>query len=287
MKHHFNTDFSPTINQIPKHTYTPSLQTSQLYSPEILKDAIESLGRLEIDKEHESFVKWLSSKQQPKEKIRKPSNLLTVERLQELSEEELDILIKQLQKNQNTFEKWLKAKNEINRKEEEKHRRALQRQKEKQKLEEERLAKRGKLTKEKFKQWSLSKQLDQMIEEQKQEKEKLKQEFVLKTKTQLNQAAFNTWVESKKHTAPAPPPPKIVKPWVSEPLKPRKSNESTLSPPNLYNDYQKYMQNCPEYFIKYSVLVASGGNDTNVDKQVKPAVKKKKPVERPLFVVRK
>ncbi|KAJ3271244.1 hypothetical protein HDV01_006916 [Terramyces sp. JEL0728] len=285
-KHHF-INGTPEINMVPKHAYTPSIQPSQLYSPEILKDAIESLGRLEIDKEHESFVKWLSSKQYPKEKIRKPAKLLTVERLAELTEEELDTLIKQLQKNQNTYERWLKAKNEIKREQEGKRKKELQKQQEKETQRQEQQEKREKIIHEKFKQWSLSKRLDHLIEDQIQEKEKLKQEFVQKTKKQLNQEAFYNWMESKKHASPAPPPPSIVKPWVQDPIKTRKCNESTLSPPNLYNDYKIYKEKCPEYFKKYGLLVASAGNEPCMEEPVKKVVVKKKTVERPLFVVRK
>ncbi|KAJ3255554.1 hypothetical protein HK103_006190 [Boothiomyces macroporosus] len=288
MKHHFNTDFSPNLIHNRIHPGTPSVQSVQLYSPEILKDAIESLGRLEIDKEHESFVNWLSSKQHLKEKIKKRPNLLTVERLQDFTEEELDLLIKQLQKNRNTFEKWLKTKNQIKRKQEEMAKRAKERQIEKAKLEQERMEKKKELTNEKVKEWCLSKQLDQMIEKQKQEKEKLKQEFVKQAKTKLNQEAFNGWIQSKKHSAPSHQPPKNIKPWVNEPLKPRKSSESVLSPPNLYSDYSMYMQNCPEYFKKYGLLVASGGNSSSPpSEEAKPVKKRKMKPAKPLFVVRK
>ncbi len=103
-------------------------------------------------------------------------------------------------------------------------------------------------------------------EEKREIKEKLERE-------QIAQRAFMAWqsthskdlmlVKEKLATRkPAKPRPMWVQDKVvNAELRQENKVDRILSPPNLYNDYSLTKKYCgPEYFRKYGLLVASGGN---------------------------
>ncbi|KAJ3370307.1 hypothetical protein HDU91_006307 [Kappamyces sp. JEL0680] len=245
-----------------------------------LQDIIATFGELDLHKDDDCFASWLAQKQhqrQPKPPKIAPAPTLSPSAapLESLSNEQVDLLIKKLLKNQGAYQKWLLLKQDKERKQATLLEKKKKQEDEAAERERKKKEERDRTIAKNIQAWQAKKKKQLEVEEQR-DRERAEREKRLKMERELaNQRAFQAWQEShskelleikekiellERKGRPARPlwvkdPPRSV--WEEE----SRAKDVVLSPPNLYNDYETTKKYCGEsYFRKYGLLVASAGH---------------------------
>ena len=185
------------------------------------------------------------------------SQSLTLANLQTLQPEVVSLILEKSQKNQKAYEDWI-AKKES---EQEKRLHEEQLEKEIKSQEETEKCKRKEArSQQAYQAWLFRKnqELIQKIESQSARSHSSQEEIA---KQLENKQAFENWKKEKmsKKAYYSSTVVRHQKPWVDIPAPQRDLKEEILSPPHMYEEYQKYSKIAPEYLRKYKVHVASAG----------------------------
>lgn len=263
--------------------------------PLLLQELIKSLGEMDIHTEQDCFASWLAAKKQhpttkpSKKQVQAPKPKVnyyaieSIEELENMTSEEIDALLKRLEQNKSAYQRWLDNKR-------------IQKEKQIEKIEKKKLVAKSKKEQEAKKKderqvfirkqisaWQEQKDLEHRKKLEAETKFKLKEKEEKEKRDKMAKKAFDEWrsKHSHKQHADEPPSTSIIKKsrpmWIQEIPKQEDLSDkrglgsgnklgpskTVLSPPNLYNDYKVYKKLCPEYFKKYSLLVASGGHSSS------------------------
>ncbi|KAI8914261.1 hypothetical protein EDD86DRAFT_198900 [Gorgonomyces haynaldii] len=228
-------------------------------------DVIESFLDQDLTQEQYAFTDWMQHKHFQRKGLK--LNLRTdpidtiMQHIHELSEDELKIVIQRLEKNKNSFDKWIQHKQALAKQQKDKAEAKRRQLEETKRLQQEQKEKQKQLIDKRIEEWKHQKEQQRKRELEEKKKIQTKEQEERLKKHEIAEQKFQQWKEQKKHSKPA-----VVKypnvPWV--PLLPPKdtlepAKRGILSPPSLYNEYNKYLQQAPQFVKKYPNFVASAG----------------------------
>lgn len=243
-----------------------------MHQSELILDIIRNFGELDIQQDSVTFAVWQQRKMAERDEPVKTIPLvgkINAKDLANLSDAEINMLIKKLQKSSIAYKAWAEDKETQHLKK--KILKLDLQEKERVELDRAALRKleRDVYMNQQIEKWQKVK--DDLKKEQagKKELQVLRDKLDRERRKQQSEEAFEIWRAKNVSREPKlqmllPVPKRDI--WIqnlipqSNLIQKRGSKmEVILSPPALYNDYSVYKKYAPDFFRKYSLLVASGG----------------------------